>query len=175
MVLKIIGLRQNKIILIFFSILFFSNLYSQQNITLKIDSIFTNLMDQNLNVVSASNILKLKTPIVIISNLNCGGCVNYFEKSKNKYSYIFIINSKSLLEINTIIKMHQLKDELRYFILCKDINLINHDICSSPTPCLINYNEASFLFYNYALLKKISNDYTLNAKKFLKKINSKIH
>ena len=153
-------------------LLFFSfNTYSQKNISSKIDTIFNEIFDYNLENKKASVLFNTDKPFVIISSMNCSGCTKYFTKNKESYFFIFFINSKSLIEINTIIKSNQLDKAFCYFVISKNINYLTKELIENPTPCLINNKDKSILFYNYDQLKKITSDFSKKNKKLIKELS----
>lgn len=128
------------------------------------DSIFTKLFDADLREITFKNI-NHKKPIILITPTNCSGCVKYFTKSKNNYSYIFILYSESLLEAEQTKNRFGLGNKNVYFTTneyykCK---LINN--CEKPTPNCIYETQKKVYFLNYKSIDSLSKAFGLNHEK----------
>ena len=163
MVSKKLKFLQIKICVITFIIYFYSgNLFSQNNNNL--DSIFTSIFDYNLlrtNTNSLNNSLK---PIIIVSGLNCSGCVKYFTNNQKKYFFIFVLNSESLLDAERLKTNYKLSNKNIYFTTCENIKERKTMICENPTPCCRYKSKSAFHFLDYSSLSNISNEFSLNHK-----------
>lgn len=162
-----IRLRRISIILLSF---FSFAIYSQIDITTRCDTMLSPVFNNELEQAETTLLLTDELPIILISNLNCSSCVNYFVKQQDKYRFLFFINSLSLLEVNTIIKSRQIQKERCYFILNKNIRNTIKIIENKPTPCMITSKNHQKYFYDYELLSKLTRDFTINHRQFLKKL-----
>ncbi len=121
---------------------------------LQLDKAFSKVYDKNLTEVKCERI-SVKKGIVFASNRSCAGCLEYFIKQKNKFGYIFLINSFSLMEIHKILQTYKLEYAKNIFFVKKE-DVIYNELISSPTPCL--FYETKYL--SYELLDKLSNGFT---------------
>lgn len=170
MVLEKFQFQNNKIffLVIIFVITIYSKTIAQRQPVL-FDSIFNSIFNTNLDKIQNNFLQSKNKPILIVSSINCIGCVNYFMLKKSKYFFIFIINNKSLLEVNKILALYKLKKEEIYFTTCSNINILKFNFCQKPTPCLLYKNN----FYDYTSLSQISEEFTLKYKLLRKKLNLK--
>lgn len=162
-------LRLNRILLIICLI----NVHVYFNAQVQIhdySSTFIKIFDSNLKEIhDFKNVIGGK-PLIVISNKNCGGCVDYFIKGKKYFKFLFILNSESLLEVQKAMRIYDLKKENVFFSSCEYIIQFNDELCSKPTPCLISQNESTIYFYDYPLLDSFSKEFTLKHSKFLSQI-----
>ncbi|MBS1650984.1 MAG: hypothetical protein JSU07_03150 [Bacteroidetes bacterium] len=130
----------------------------------KFDAVITKCFDWNLKPV---NVLKEKKRIIFVSSVNCKACVDYFLRKSNLFTFVFLLPSESLLEIKKLTKQFQLKDDHVFFTTIDYVK--NKEFCVNPTPCFFQICENKSLFYNYNNLSKVTLDFSLPIKKFLKK------
>lgn len=125
------------------------------------------IFDSNLTEVK----MDAGVPVVIVSNKNCGSCVNYFLNHRKKYRYLFILSSESLLEIQKTLKVYKLKKEDTYFTTCESVKQVNESVCEKPTPCLLMSKGGTWYFYDYTALDTLTSEFTAKQAKFRKTIN----
>ncbi len=136
------------------------------------DSLFTKTFNFNLDVVDNSLLKQSKKPIIVVSNINCSGCVKYFCSMQKDYTFLFILFSKSLLEIERLKSFYNLKSKDIYFTTCNYISDANQKICVNPTPCcIINKNNEQYIFNNVEL-SAFTNDYALTKKELKSKFGT---
>ena len=134
--------------------------FSQTTIS-NVDSIFTKLFDADLNVKTVSYSKLFSKLTVIISNVNCIACTEYFTKAKKNFNFIFIISNESLGEIGRILAYHNLKKGEVCFTTCKYIQNFKTTLCGSPTPCMVYKRECTYHFLNYSELNNITREFSL--------------
>lgn len=125
------------------------------------DSVWTKLFDADLNPKTVSYTKLFSKPTVIISNVNCIACTEYFTKAKKNFHFIFILSHESLAEINRILAYHHLKKEEAYFTTCQYIQDFKSTLCANPTPCLAYKHEGRFLLLNYTELSHVTGEFSL--------------
>lgn len=162
-----IRLRRISIILLSF---FSFTIYSQIDVTTRCDTMLHSVFNNELEQMETKQMLTDELPIILISNLNCSSCVNYFVKHQDKYRFLFLTNSLSLLEVNTIIKSRQIQKERCYFMLSRNTKNTIEIIENKPTPCMISSKNQQKYFYDYELLSKLTREFTVNHRQFLKKL-----
>jgi len=164
------GLKRLKSFLKFSLLLSLSFLKLNAQIEVNFDSTIKVIYDYDLKktVLTEKN---SKDHIIFISNTNCTGCVKYFMKSKEKFTFIFLLSSESLLEVNKITKMYALKSNTVYFTTSEFIRKNIKELCQSPTPCLFYRCIDSFYFLNYNELSRVTLEFSLNTRKLIKQID----
>lgn len=149
---------------LFILVLSFSSAQAQQSV-LNFDSTITTAFDSDLRPVKLTK-KNSNSFVVFVSSTNCSGCVKYFIKRKKKFTFLFLLNSESLLEINKIIKTYNLKNCSVYFTTSPFVYQKKKDLCQSPTPCFFQRCGDKTIFFNYSELDKITEEFTISEKKF---------
>lgn len=96
--------------------------------------------------------------------MNCSGCVNYFISHKKFFSFIFEIQNKSILEINRIIALYNLKNSDKILFLVSNKSAKNL-LIKEPSPQIIFRKEEKNYHLNYSEVVALTNDFTLKPKK----------
>lgn len=136
-----------------------------------LDSIFIKIFNSDLIEAKTKQLGKSTKPIIIISNLNCSGCVKYFTSNQKKYNIIFVINNESLLEVMRLKTLYKLSNKNLYFTTSEFINFQKKLICENPTPCSIYKCKNKTFFLSYNDLSNITNEFSINKKKLSKLFN----
>ena len=133
-----------------------------QNERVLFDSIFTRVVDANLQPVkNASAALKQK-PVIIVSTSHCSACVKYFAQGQKNYQFIFLMNFESLLEVERILNFYKLKRKDVYFTTIASIKNKKTMISSGPTPLAMYNLQNNYYFVDYPTLNKASQEFTLD-------------
>lgn len=169
MVLRNLPLKRNRAIIILFLALSAASACSQTTIP-DADSVWTRLLDADLNPKTVSYSKLLSKPTVIISNVNCIACTEYFTKAKKNFHFIFILSQESLAEINRILAYHHLKKEEAYFTTCQYIPNFKSTLCAGPTPCLAYKREGRFLLLNYTELSQLTAEFSVKMASLKKRL-----
>lgn len=151
--------KQVLVIIIFLQL---SPCRSQQLVS--IDTIKFNLFTNKLQAINFSEIEFKDSPIIVITLMNCSGCVNYFISHKKSFSFIFEIQNKSILEINRIIALYNLKDSDKILFLVSNKSAKNL-LIKEPSPQIIFRKEEKNYHLNYSEVVALTNDFTLKPKK----------
>lgn len=138
--------------------------YSQAE-RVNIDSMFTRVFDANISVVENSRVIKVNKPLILISTSPCSACVKYFTQSQKNYQFIFVINNKSLLEINRLLSFYKLKPKQVYFVVAEDVKLKKKIILSGPTPLAFSKSGNALYFVDYPNLNTITKEFSAPHKK----------
>jgi hypothetical protein len=149
------------------------NSFSQSVFKLKIDSVFQEILNCKLEKKNLNILEQNKKSLIYISNINCIGCVNYFTKKKDNYTFLFLIENKSLLEAKKAIITYNLNENSCYFVERKNIKLINKELTEKPSPCAFIYLDG-FYYFDYDNLKSATGDYAIGYKKAKKNIEKLI-
>lgn len=171
MVLKNLPLGLNRIVLAVWFCMGVFRMFSQTTIS-NVDSVFLKVFDADLNPGNVSLDQLFSKPTVIISNVNCIACTDYFTDEKKSFHFVFIIGNESLGEINRILAYHHLQKREVYFTTCKYIVSLKPILCSGPTPCLVYKKHAAYHFWDYAQLSVLTNEFSLNIKPLKQKLNT---
>lgn len=139
-----------------------------------IDSIFTRIFDNNIRVVENARIIKANKPVILISPTHCSGCVKYFAQSQKNYQFIFVINNKSLLEINRLLSFYKLKPKHVYFVVAEDIKLKKKIILGGPTPLAFSKLGNALYFVDYTILNAITKEFSAPHKQFAKEFRDQV-
>lgn len=131
-----------------------------QNEQVIFDSIFSHVYDGNLDAQKSSKVLKSNKPAILVSTSHCSACVKYFAQSQKNYQFIFVINNRSLLEVNRLLEFYKLKAKDVYFVVPDDITQKKKIILSGPTPLAFTKDGSSLYFIDYPVLIKITNEFT---------------
>lgn len=129
------------------------------------DSVFTKVYDSNIKAVENAKIMKANKPLILVSTSHCSACVNYFAQSQKHYRFIFVINNKSLLEINRLLSFYNLHASQVYFVIPDDIKQKKKIILNGPTPLAFSTSGNALYFIGYPTLNAITNEFTASHKK----------
>lgn len=155
------ALKNSKFVLIKLALLLFLPWMSFAQVEkVRLDSMFTKIYNSNVNLVENKRITKNNKPIILVSTSHCSACVKYFAKSQKHYQFIFIINNKSLLEVNRLLSFYNLKSNRVYFVVPDDIQQKKKIMLSGPTPLAFSKSSGDFHFVDYPVLNKITQEFT---------------
>lgn len=160
MVLKNSALKRTSFIVVLCLAFNLPVMVSQTAIS-NVDSVFTKLFDADLNTKTLSYSELFSKPTVIISNVNCIVCAEYFSKAKKDFNFVFIIGNESLGEINRILAYYNLKKKEVYFTTCKYIQSFKSTLCGNPTPCMAYKQGNRFCFLDYHELDRITGEFSI--------------
>lgn len=138
-----------------------NTLLAQTPSALPLDTVFT----RNLEPLNAHFLLTLNKPIIFVSTTNCGSCVNYFMKKQKDFVFLFLINGKSLLEVQRMISFYKLKTNAVYFFNAPQLLHFKEVISEQPTPCLYSYFNQKGMFYAYEETASVTQEFSISTKK----------
>lgn len=143
----------------------FQPLLRAQNEPVLFDSIFTQVVDANLQPVKQAASALQKKPVIIVSTSHCSACVKYFAQAQKNYNFIFLMNYESLLEVERILNFYKLKGKNIYFTTIACVKNKKAMIGSGPTPLAMYYLQNNYHFVDYPSLNKASQEFTLDHNK----------
>lgn len=135
------------------------SLFSQK-LQLNVDSLCKQLLKADLSIVKNAKPFDSKTPVILVSVTPCSACVKYFSAAQKHYRFVFIINNKSLLEINRILTFYRLKSKNVYFIAVDDLLFNKSSIITGPTPIAFVKSENDLKYVDYSELNHITKEFT---------------
>lgn len=127
-----------------------------------LDSVFIKIFNSDLIETKTKQLGESTKPIIIVSNLNCSGCVKYFTSNQKKYNIVFVINNESLLEVMRLKSLYKLSNKNLYFTTSEYINFQKKLICENPTPCSICKCKNKTFFLSYDDLSNITKEFSIN-------------
>ena len=134
-----------------------------------LDSIFIKIFNSDLIETKTKQLGTSTKPIIIVSNLNCSGCVKYFTTNQKKYNIVFVINNESLLEVMRLKSLYKLSNKNLYFTTSEYINYQKKIICENPTPCSVYKCKNKTFFLSYNDLSNLTKEFSIN-KNYLSKL-----
>lgn len=118
-----------------------------------------------------SDLLQQQKPIIVITNANCGACVDYFAKHQRHFLFLFVTNSLSLLNLQSTVELYKIKANNCYFIKAEEVKIPSLFSTSNPAPCILNTRVNPYAFFNYKQSDSLTNGFTLPFKKLIKRLN----
>ena len=155
-------------------LLFFkgSSVIYAQSTAIPPDSLFSKMFDKEINSISVSKLLSSDKPVILISTSHCSACVKYFANAQKKYQFVFVINNKSLLEINRLVNVYNLHINNVYFVLPENLKYQKNNTLSGPTPLAFIIRGKSLQFIDYSHLNSATKEFTAPHKGVLKHLNT---
>lgn len=135
------------------------SLFSQK-IQLNVDSLSKQVFNADLSIVKSSMPFKSKRPVILISVTPCSACVKYFSATQKHYRFIFIINNKSLLEVNRILAFYHVNRKNVFFITVDDLLFNKKYIITGPTPIAFVKSKSNVKYVDYSELNQITKEFT---------------
>lgn len=151
---------------LFFLVLMKQGMFGQTSI-LSLDSSLKVIFSTNLEAIPSSQIPFKKRPLVVISNMSCSGCVEYFTSNKKDFVFLFLLQNESLLEINQIIQKHKLQKSSVYFSMAESVF---DSLSSGPSPKIIYASGTNFILLDYSKVSEITKGFSIKHSKFIKNL-----
>jgi hypothetical protein len=118
--------------------------------------------NEKLVPLSYDSLLAQSKSIAFVTNISCGGCVEYLAKENVCKTFIYFIDNLSIMEMNRV-KFQNDPSCKFYFVLCGfEAGSIRY---SEKSPLLVVNAENTVSIYDYMKLNQLTKEFSLKGRK----------
>ncbi|MNY30039.1 hypothetical protein D3C86_1641200 [compost metagenome] len=128
----------------------------------------TVVYNDKLIAFAFDSIIRSSSGVILVTNVSCGGCVEYFAKEKIVNTFVYFINDLSIIEMNRV-KFQVDNPEISFYYTLRTQQ--NEKLVADKSPQLIVYQDEGVRVVDYNSLDQFTKGFSLKGKKVRKNLH----